>query len=149
MKRYILSGVVILASVLALSGHWKVFAASAHQPFSGFAGNWVMHGGGLRVSENGAGIEHFRTYTNCNQQITTNCDTLVHNSIYAGGFLSFTLNRTSGHKAFGTVNNSGYSWVVGTKITLVGTGQDSINVFALVGGKRVCGPKAPAGYCGA
>lgn len=150
MKRYIVSGVVILVSVLMLSGRWNVFASNSHQvAFGTFIGSWVGHGRGLQVSHNGYGTEHFRTYVNCNNTQTTNCDMFTHESIYDGGFLSFTLNRVAANKAFGTINNSGYSWLIGTKVTLVRTSHDTITIRALAGYGAFCGPNAPVGYCGA
>lgn len=122
-------------------------ATSRYAPFTG---RWFHHGGSLRVQRTGHATYSYRLYVFCNRQRVTTCDKLANNTIYSGGFSVFKLNHRVGNKADGTVNNSSFSWQVGTQVTLVAKPNDTL-VLHEAGTAPVvlCGPKAPAGFCGA
>jgi hypothetical protein len=105
----------------------------------------------VNVDADGHGILHFRTYVNCTQAIVTDCDRFQGNSIYGGGFAVFYLWKVAGSKAYGTVTNSGYSYQVGTTVTLVRNPNDTLTVYTVgpLSPVKGCGPQAPPGTCGA
>jgi hypothetical protein len=124
--------------------------APATSPYARFLGNWFHHGGGLVIGRNGHGFYSYRTYVFCTAQVTTACDKRAKNLIYGGGFSRFTLHRTVANKAYGSMDNSAFSWQVGTTVTLVAKPNDTLILHeAGIGPTTLCGLKAPAGYCGA
>jgi hypothetical protein len=74
----------------------------------------------------------------------------ANNTIYGGGFSIVTLNHSSGNKAYGHMDNSAFSWQVGTTVTLVAKPNDTLMLYEAGAAPTVlCGPKAPSGICGA
>lgn len=124
--------------------------ASAPSSYARFVGSWFHHGADLVVHSNGRGTYSYRTYVFCSNHVVTDCDKQTKNAIFAGGFSKFSLRRTAGNTARGIVDNSAYSWQVGTTVTVVARPNDTL-VFYQAGTSAtiVCGPNAPAGFCGA
>lgn len=149
MKRSVMMGIMIVACTFGGYRRPSVLASSPRLSFDVVSGNWFGHGRDIYVAANGQGIAHFRTYADCSRTVTTNCDMFARNSIYPGGYFSFTLNHVSGNKAFGSISNSGYSWMIGTSITIARNANDSVHVYVLRGYGVYCGSNAPVGYCGA
>ncbi len=158
MKRRTVSILVVLALTLGLLvGRFSVGLptavashSSAGSPYAPFVGTWYHHGGGLVLSSNGRGFYTYRTYVDCTARIVTACDKGFKNLIFDGGFSEFTLNRTIGNKAYGTMNSSAYSWQVKTTVTLVAKPNHTLILYeAATPATTLCGPKAPAGLCGA
>lgn len=143
---------IVFASALCivLVGHNPFSPARATgAKYGEFTGAWTHHDGRISVQANGYGVDHFRTFVQCSEKVTTNCDEWKGNVIYAGGFTAFMLNRVVGDKAYGNVYNASASWLVGVKVTLVRHPNDTVTLFAPNGSERGCGSRAPAGYCGA
>jgi hypothetical protein len=158
MKRWTVSFVVFLALSLGLligrSSRSVPTAIASHSPatspYARFLGRWFHHGGGLIIYRNGHAFYSYRTYVFCTPQVTTACDKQAKNTIIDGGFSRFTLHRTRGNKAYGSMDNSSYSWQVGTTVTLVAMPNDTLVLHeAGTAPTTVCGSKAPVGYCGA
>lgn len=149
MKRYLMTGAVIVACVLGFYERPNVLASRALVSFASVSGYWSGHGRTIDVGTDGLGIAHFRTYTNCTQTVTTNCDMFVNQLIYPGGYFSFRLNAVAGSKAFGSITASGYSWMIGTRITIARNSNDTVRVYVLKGYGLYCGTNAPVGACGA
>jgi hypothetical protein len=153
---------VVLIAFLALSsdlsiGHSTLGLSSAiasgpaaASPYARFVGRWFHHGGSLKVEQNGHAAYSYRLYVFCNQQRLTTCDKLANNTIYDGGFSVFTLHHSVGNKAHGSMNNSSFSWQVGTTVTLVAKPNDTLVLYeAATAPTTFCGPQAPPGFCGA
>ncbi len=149
MKRYVMTGMVIVACVLGIYARQNALASSTRVSFAVVSGDWFGHGRDIFVGLNGQGTAHFRTYTDCTQTVTTNCDMVANNLIYPGGYFTFALNRVAGNKAFGSITTSGYSWMIGTRITIAKNANDTVHVYVLRGYGVYCGSNAPAGFCGA
>jgi hypothetical protein len=140
--------------LLGRAGGSLPIASAAHtpaaSPYAQFLGSWFHHGGGLTISRNGHGFYSYRTYVFCTPRLTTTCDKEAKNVIYDGGFSRFTLHRTVGNKAYGSMDNSAFSWQVGTTVTLVAKPNDTLVLYeAGTAPTTLCGSKAPAGFCGA
>jgi hypothetical protein len=114
-----------------------------------FVGSWETHGGLLDISTNGVGSDHLRTYINCTTTRQTACDRVVGNGIYPGQYDRFKITRVQGTTAVANVTDSAYSWRVGTRITITRGTNDTLTIHMPDGAFRYCGPKAPAGTCGA
>jgi hypothetical protein len=145
---------VLSGLVLGRSSGSLPIASAAHtpaaSPYARFLGSWFHHGGSLTIGRNGHGFYSYRTYVFCTAHLTTTCDKETKNVIYDGGFSRFTLHRTVGNKAYGSMDNSAYSWQVGTTVTLVAKPNDTLVLYeAGAAPTTVCGSKAPAGFCGA
>jgi hypothetical protein len=158
MKRRsaLLIGFAILSSSLLIGRstfRLPVAVASrppATSPYARFVGGWFHHGGALSIHSNGHALYTYRLYVDCTTQRITACDKLTHNTIYGGGFSVFTLHRAGGNKAYGSMDNSVYSWQVGTTVTLVARPNDTLVLYeAGTTPITVCGARAPVGYCGA
>ena len=143
------SGLAVGRSTLGLPTASAAVPLAA-SPYARFMGGWFHHGGSLKIQANGHAMYSYRVYVFCNQQRTTACDKLANNTIYAGGFSVFALHHTVGNKANGVMNNSSFSWQVGTPVTLVAKPNDTLVLYEAGTAPTVlCGPKAPAGLCGA
>ena len=158
MKRRSLSIVVFLALASGLligrsSVNLSTAVAShapAASPYARFLGSWFHHGGGLVIRRNGHGFYSYRTYVFCTAQVLTACDKQAKNLIFGGGFSRFALHRTVANKAYGSMDDSAFSWQVGTTITLIAMPNDTLVLYeAGTAPTTLCGSKAPAGYCGA
>jgi hypothetical protein len=122
----------------------------ATSPYAPFLGPWFHHGGGVVVYSNGYALYSYRTYVFCTGNRVTACDKLTKHYIFNGGFSTFTLHRSVGNKAYGSINNSAFSWQVGTSVTLVAMPNDTLVLHEAGTAPAVlCGSKAPAGNCGA
>lgn len=145
----LVSGVVIGRNGVGLS---TALASRSRDssPYTQFVGRWFQHGGDLVVYRNGYAFYSYRTYVFCTGQVVTACDKQTKNTIFGGGFSALTLHRSVGNKAYGSMNNSAFSWQVGTAVTLVAMPNDTL-VLHEVGTAPIvlCGSKAPAGRCGA
>jgi hypothetical protein len=119
--------------------------------FASFAGTWVHHGGGLHISANGFGMEHYRVYVNCSANRLTACDDIVNNGIFDGGFIAFTLTQASGNTAHGRMYNSSSSWQVDLPLTATIHPNGTITLKTQAGVLvTACNPKAETqGLCGA
>jgi hypothetical protein len=156
MSRRLVLLAVVLATALGYAvGRGTAPGLPAHAarppavPFAGFAGTWFTHGGVMHVGAGGKGFLQVRTYVNCNQNRLTNCDTIIGNVIYSGGFVTFTLNRLEGNVARGTITNSSTSWQFQTPLSLRRNPNDTIRVSGPRLALRFCGPHAPTSACGA
>lgn len=145
-----LSAGIALGRSSAAVPHVLASHPPAASPYARFVGHWFHHGGGLVVHGNGAAFYSYRTYVFCTAQLTTTCDKQVGNTIFDGGFSTITLHRVAGDKAFGSMDNSAYSWQVGTSVTLVLSPNDTLMLReAGTAATILCGPHAPAEVCGA
>lgn len=158
MKRRSMALITFLALASGLAIGHSLFGlptASASGPsaatsYSRFVGRWFHHGGSLKIYPNGHAAYSYRLYVFCSRQRMTTCDKLANNTIYAGGFSAFTLHHRVGNKAYGSMDNSSFSWQVGTTVTLVARPNDTLTLYeAGTAPTVVCGPKAPPGFCGA
>jgi hypothetical protein len=124
-------------------------AAQRAPAFARFAFSGYHHDGLLVIDANGHGIEQYRPYINCTATILTACDKILGNKIFTGGFVRFTLKRIVGNKAYGTIEDSSLSWEVGATVTAVLKSNDTMTIYTPGTSYANCGPRAPAGYCGA
>jgi hypothetical protein len=158
MRRRTVSSIVFLALlsgiVIGRNGVGLSIALASHShdssPYTQFVGRWFQHGGDLVVYRNGYAFYSYRTYVFCSGQVVTACDKQAKNTIFGGGFSALTLHRSVGNKAYGSMNNSAFSWQVGTAVTLVAMPNDTLVLHEAGTAPIVlCGSKAPAGHCGA
>lgn len=120
---------------------------------AGFVGTWFGHSRKLVVRSDGAVNLDFRTYVPCSATVTTGCDRTVGNVIHDGGQVSGrvvnVLNATTVQVAV-TSTSVPREFAIGTYRLGHDLGHDAL---AFLGGgfKGVafCGPRAPAGWCGA
>jgi hypothetical protein len=114
-------------------------------PFAQFVGDWDHVGGNglLSIQPNGHGIDHFRTYLQCDGTgHVTDCDKTIGRTVYPGGFIAMTLNKVYGNQAFGTIGNASSSWEVGTRVQLVIGKNDILTIQDAAGSTRTCGVRA-------
>lgn len=149
----------VLAVFLAFSlGRISAGVAVSHAAHTGaastyarFAGNWYHHSSGLTLTQDGHGVEHFRTYVDCTANRLTACDRWIGNTIYGGGFVAFYLWKVKGPSVIGSVTASAYSWQIGTQVTITPRANPNIMDVRFVGRSYpACrGTAITTGACGA
>lgn len=152
MRRHVLTGIAIALVAADLLIRLSIPAHSQSAPYGRFAGSWPTHGGVLWIGPRGNGYYHMRTYVDCSATILTDCDKFKGNFIYPGGFATFSLTRVSGNVTSGAITNSSTSWEIATKISFTLRSNDVLiarGASDLLNGRPFCGPRAPAGACGA
>lgn len=118
--------------------------------FSAFSGSWLGHGRSLTISPAGLGVAQLRVYQFCSINPSSPCDSVSGNDIYPGGVIVFQLTRENGNQARGYIEDGS---VPGSSGPVTITFQPSTDSVALAtasqGAESYCGPRSPAGLCGA
>ncbi|MGI8827274.1 MAG: hypothetical protein ACR2JC_16845 [Chloroflexota bacterium] len=153
MTRQLASVAAIVLCLAVLSDRFEgsshVVASALAAPYGRFSGSWFHHGGTLSIDRRGNGFHTFRTYVDCTQNRPTACDMIRNNTIYDGGFVSFTLSRAISNRAYGRIYNSSFSWLVGTRLTLSLRPGDTLVIATAAEETLTCGARARPGACGA
>ncbi len=141
-------GVVKALPVLALASP-STRTSSASSNFSSFVGTWPGHGRLLDFASNGHAQYTARAYRWCEQGVSPPCDSWQGNIIVDGIKEQMVFIRTSGSTAYGTIVSS-TAGDTGQSVTLTLQQNDTVMLSFKNGSyKTLCGPQAPAGYCGA
>lgn len=147
MARIVLG--VALGIISVVAWQQRPTHGQAAPAFGRFAGTWEHHGGFIHISPAGIGSDTFRTYINCTANRQTACDRGIGNTIYPGGYLRFRLTTVSGSVASGYVTGSAFSWQMETPVKVTLRAKDTITLKVPGMVEPGCGPRAPAGACGA
>lgn len=116
-----------------------------------FVGPWVSHAAGLSVAPDGRSDYNERVYQWCGPGVTPPCDSFKGDTIIPGIKEQIQLSRASNATAYGSIISSTIAAHRGANITLVRKPNDTVTLSAqfLTQPRVLCGPKAPADYCGA
>jgi hypothetical protein len=142
-------------SLLARQAHAQVAISthpsttSAPDDFQRFAGTWTAHGALLSVSPTGMATFTARTYRWCASGVAHPCDTIdTQGHIDDGARERLQFLRVSGSMASGKVLSSTVH-PVGLAVSLTLKPGDTLLYRAQTSIALLCGPRAPAGTCGA
>ncbi|HVU66218.1 MAG TPA: hypothetical protein VHD63_03775 [Ktedonobacteraceae bacterium] len=118
--------------------------------FSKFAGQWVAHSAFLIISPDGSANFGARTYNWCGPDVPQPCDSLSGNQLRYGYHARIELSNVRDSVAYGTVTESNQQPDnVDTTVTLTLGPADTL-IYSNNGSVLfLCGPRAPAGTCGA
>jgi hypothetical protein len=124
--------------------------AASSADFSKFAGQWVAHSAFLIVSPDGSANFGARTYNWCGPDVPQPCDSINGDQLRYGYHARVALSGVSDSVAYGTVTESNQKPAnLHTTVTLTLGPEDTLiynNNGAIF---FLCGPRAPAGTCGA
>lgn len=109
-----------------------------------FVGQWNAHFASLEVKSDGTAAFSARTYAFCGPEVPQPCDRIEGNTIYPGIQETIAINSVKDQIAYGTII-TGNKHPEGTKITLTLQPENTLQFNETL----LCGPEAPAGYCGA
>lgn len=141
--------VVVKALPLIAFGSPSTETSSASPDFSSFGGMWYGHGRSLNFASNGHAQYTARAYQWCGPGVSLPCDSIQGNTIVDGINEQMVFIRTRGSTTYGTIVSS-TAGHTGQSVTL--TLQQKDTVLLSLNNKpydTLCGPQAPAGYCGA
>ncbi len=135
-----------LAESKPLSGPTTQMSIDPPLPnFGPFVGTWYGHGRVLTFQADGQATYQARTYTWCAPGVTVPCDSIQGNTIHVGIVEQVLFSSVQDKTAYGHIMSS----------TRGNTGQpisvtlQANNTVTLSDGLPLCGPHAPAGWCGA
>lgn len=145
----IVVAVVVKALPFIAFGSSSSVTTSSSPDFSSFVGVWNGHGRSLNFASNGHAQYSARVYQWCGPGVSLPCDSIQDNIIVDGINEQMVFIRTSGSTAYGTIVYS-TAGDTGQSVTLTVQQNDTVILsFNNTPYNILCGPHAPAGYCGA